>query len=78
MELSKEYFDQKLEEQTRVLMAFAEGQTDALARVIAETIDAPMHEHFDRIEAKLDSAIKRIDVVEDKLQHLEEALHIAL
>jgi hypothetical protein len=78
MNLTKEYFDKKLEEQTRTLMAFAEAQTEALAGLIGETIDIPMHRRFDALDAKLDKAIKRIDSVEAKMHRLEEALHIKL
>lgn len=87
MELTKEYFDKHirqlatkhdLEKQTEALMAFAEAQTQGLARMIAETIDAPMHERFDRLEAILGRATERIEVLERKVQHIEDALHITL
>ncbi|HEU0144758.1 MAG TPA: hypothetical protein VFQ47_08225 [Nitrososphaera sp.] len=78
MELTKEYFDKRLDEQAEALMAFAEAQTETLARVIADTIAAPMQEGFDRLETKLDRATARIDVLERKVQRIEEALHITL
>jgi hypothetical protein len=75
---TKDELDERFEKQTQALMAFAEAQTSTLARVIAETIDAPMHERFDRLDDKFDTASRRIDTVETKMQRLERALHIKL
>ena len=78
MELTKDYLDKRLNAQTEALMAFAEAQTQGLARLIAETIATPMQEGFDRLDAKLDRATTRIDMLERKVQRIEEALHITL
>lgn len=87
MNLTKEYFDAQLkklaskadlEAQSEALVNLAEAQTQTLARIIEETINTPMLERFDVLETKLDSAIKRVDTAETKLQRLEAALHITL
>ena len=59
MELTQEYFDQQLkklitkddfyaalETQTDALKNYTDKQTEALARMVAETIAEPMEQHF--------------------------------
>lgn len=43
-----------LTKQTKELRAFAEDQTEALARIVATTVANPMAEGFQAIEKKLD------------------------
>lgn len=75
---TKDELNERFEKQTQVLIAFADAQTDALARIIKETIDEPMQQRFDALEKSLESDRKRIATVETKVQRIEEALHLTL
>ncbi len=69
--VTKEYFEEKLEVQTTELKAFAEEQTEALARIIQTSVVEPMEKRFENVEARLDS-------IDGKFGKLENALHINL
>jgi hypothetical protein len=78
-ELTKEYFeqhlDQKLQQQTTELKAYATEQTADLARIIANTVANPMEERFDRLESRID-VTERVQHLETDMQKIKEALHI--
>lgn len=76
MELTKEYFDEQLKEQTRELKAFSEEQTDALARLIAITVAEPMERHFEKVGKELDvyAEVKQLKL---EMKEIREALHIS-
>lgn len=68
-QLTKEFFEQKLGEQTRDLKAHTREQTEELARMVADG--------FEDIRHRLDVR-ERLAVVEQKLHRVEETLNITL
>lgn len=67
-ELSKEYFDQKLNEQRKQLQAHADQQTEKLAAIVADG--------FEEVEELLDLR-ERVKHLEADRQKIKEALHIS-
>jgi len=76
MELTKEYFDQVIKEQTNELKAYAENQTEALARIINDTVADPMEKGFAKLDEGLTVA-KRVQQLEEDIKQIKAALHIA-
>lgn len=68
-ELTKEYFEQKLEAQTTDLKAHAEGLQAELARMVSGG--------FEDLQHRLDVR-EIVQAHERKLKKIEEALHITL
>jgi len=68
-ELTKEYFEQKLEAQTIDLKAHAEGLQAELARMVSDG--------FEDLQRRLDVR-EIVETHERKLKKIEEALHITL
>jgi hypothetical protein len=66
-ELSKEYFDQRLDEQTKQLQAYADQQTEKLAVMVADG--------FEEVKELLDVR-ERVKHLEADMQKIKEALHI--
>jgi hypothetical protein len=91
-ELTKEYFDQRigditqrfdgvaskadLQGQTKELKAFAEEQTDALARIIATTVAEPMERHFEKLDKELDMYAE-VKQLKADMERIKEALHLS-
>jgi len=79
-QLTEERFEQilteRLETQTKQLKKHTDEQTEALARIIADTIAKPFSERFDRLEELL---VVKEDVLTLKRQMLEirSALHLS-
>jgi hypothetical protein len=84
MELTKEYFEQHLDEkvkglatkedlkgQTKELKAYAREQTEELVRLINDSFD----DEREYLEKKLD-VTNRIKALETDMQKIEEAFHI--
>jgi GCN5-like protein 1 (GCN5L1) len=67
-ELSKEYFDQRLDEQTKQLKAYADRQTEKLAAMVADG--------FEEVKELLDVR-ERVKHLESDMQKIKEALHIS-
>jgi flagellar motility protein MotE (MotC chaperone) len=67
-ELSKEYFDQRLDEQTKQLKAYADQQTEKLAVMVADG--------FEEVKELLDVR-ERVKHLEADMQKIKEALHIS-
>jgi len=77
MELTKEYFDQALKAAVAPLATKKdlEEQTEALARMVADTIATPFTKRFDRMEDLLE--VK--DEVQDLKRQMEELrLHLSV
>ncbi len=66
-ELTTEYLDQKLAEQTKELKQFTEEQVENLAAMVAKNVVEPLG----RLE-------NRVDKIDSKFDKLEQALHIKL
>ncbi len=62
-ELTQEFFEHKLNEQTEELKKHATDQTEELARIIATTVVDPMEEHFADLRKIMDDH-KKIDAME--------------
>lgn len=62
-ELTQQFFEQKLREQTEELKKHAVEQTEELARIIATTVVDPMEEHFTALREIIDDH-KKIDAME--------------
>ena len=72
-DLSKEYFDKKLDEQSKELKAYTRQQTEDLAQMVSAG--------FEDIQRQLDVREKIQDIektIARKFSKLEEALHIKL
>jgi hypothetical protein len=69
--VSEEYLEERLAAQTTELKAFAEEQTEVLARIIQTSVVEPMEKRFENVETRLDS-------IDSKFGKLENALHINL
>jgi hypothetical protein len=73
MELTQEHFDEQIKK--LATKKDIEEQTEALARIISDTIATPMHERFDELkdylEVREDVATLKVDMVK-----IKEALHI--
>lgn len=54
-ELTKEYLDEQLQEQTKELAAYANQQTEELAHIIATTVAEPMERHFEKLDKEVDT-----------------------
>ena len=67
VELSKEYFDQWLDEQTKQLKDYADQQTKKLAAMAADG--------FEEVKGLLDVR-ERVKHLESDMQKIKEALHI--
>jgi 16S rRNA C967 or C1407 C5-methylase (RsmB/RsmF family) len=76
MELTREYFDEQLNAQTKELKQFAEEQTDALARIIATTVAEPMERHFEKIDKELD-VYTEVKQLKADMERIKEALHLS-
>lgn len=87
MELTKEHFDQtlttlykkfdiKIDDQTKDLKAYAEEQTEELARIIASTIAEPMERHFEKIDKELD-VYAEVKQLKADMERIKEALHLS-
>ncbi len=90
MELTKEYFDETVSQQTQAFMRYvdqgnfelatrlekhSEEQTEQLAQIVATTVAQPMLERFDQLEQKLDTR-ERLEQLEARTEKLEKALHL--
>ena len=75
-ELTKEFFEQKLEAQTKELKTHAHELQAELARMTSAGFTRT-EERFDEIEKRLD-VTAQLQVFERKFKKLEEALHITL
>ena len=84
MELTKEYFDEKLNrlttkddlaKQTKELKSYAREQSGDLARIIADTVANPMEQRFAILESRTD-VTERVRYLETDMQKIKEALHI--
>ena len=75
-ELSKEYFDEGLRTLETNLAKKIDDQTEQLARIIADTVAAPMEQHFadlkDYLEVREDVQALKVD-----MQRIKAALHIS-
>jgi len=67
-ELSKEYFDQRLDEQTKQLKSYADEQTEKLAAMVADG--------FEEVKELLDVR-DRVKHLESDMHKIKEALHIS-
>jgi hypothetical protein len=76
MELTKEYFDEGLRTLETNLSKKIDGQTEQLARTIADTVATPMEQHFadlkDYLEVREEVQMLKVD-----MQRIKEALHIS-
>jgi hypothetical protein len=75
--LTKEYLEQRLTQQTKELKVFVTNFVKAenadLVSLIQETIVEPIDNRFDIIESRLDTIDNRFDGLESKLdQHIEK------
>jgi hypothetical protein len=82
MELTQEYFDEKLKGLATKddLKPLASKQdinaaVDELARIIAETVANPMEQRFAKLEARLDVA-ERVKLLESDMNRIKQALHL--
>ncbi|MCL5667203.1 MAG: hypothetical protein M1383_05550 [Patescibacteria group bacterium] len=64
-----------LKQQTKELKEFAEEQTEALARIISNTVAEPMERHFSQANFKID-AIRRINELEGDMGDVKAKLHL--
>ena len=82
MELTKEYFDRRLQnlatkDDLKPLATkrdVREG-VEELARIIADTVANPMEERFAKLELRID-VTERVQHLEADMQKIKEALHI--
>jgi hypothetical protein len=67
-ELTQQYFDKRLNEQTAELKSYAREQTEELARIVAAG--------FDDLKRELDVR-DRVHQLETDMRQIKEALHIS-
>jgi len=75
--VTKDDLQKSLEQTTLALMAYTDGQVERLAVMVAEGFSR-QEERFDALATKLDTAFRRMDKLETKVQRIEDALHITL
>jgi len=78
MELTKEYFDEKLKglatkEDLKAQTKELEEYTNDVAATILEAVDA----RFNRVNRRLDGRDKRLEKVEGELSEMKTALHLS-
>lgn len=79
MELTKEHFDQALKAAVAPLATKKdlEEQTEALARMVADTIATPFTQRFDRLEELLEVE-DDVQVLKHQMAEIRSALHLSM
>ena len=71
-ELTTEYLDQKLAEQTKDLKAFTESQVEDLAAMIQNSVVEPMEKRFEAIDQRFESIDQRFESIDQRFESIDQ------